>query len=325
VETEDAALATLARAPRDSAWLAGGTNLLDMLKLDVETAAVLVDINALPLHGIEARQDGGVRIGALARNTDVAHHRTVRERFPMLSEALLAGASVQLRNMATVGGNIMQRTRCSYFRDIAMPCNRREPGSGCGARDGHHRGHAVLGTSPACIAVHPSDMCVALVALDAAVQVRGRSGARSIPLTALHRLPGDHPERETVLEPGELITAVEIPPLGFASRSHYLKVRDRASYAFALVSAAVALDLDGGSVREARVALGGVGTVPWRSPEAEQALRGRPADAESFALAAEAALRAATPLHDNAFKVELARRVLVRCLRTVAAGPGGRS
>jgi xanthine dehydrogenase YagS FAD-binding subunit len=241
----------------------------------------------------------------------------------MLAEALLAGASVQLRNMATVGGNIMQRTRCSYFRDTAMPCNRREPGSGCGARDGHHRTHAVLGTSPACIAVHPSDMCVALAALDAAVQVRGSSGARSIPLTALHRLPGDHPERETALEPGELITAVDIPPLGFATRSHYLKVRDRASYAFALVSAAVALDLEGGRVRDARVALGGVGTVPWRSPEAEQALRGRPADGESFALAAEAALRGATPLRDNAFKVELARRVLVRCLRTTAAMAGG--
>jgi xanthine dehydrogenase YagS FAD-binding subunit len=324
VETEDAALAALARAPRDSAWLAGGTNLLDMLKLDVETAAVLVDINALPLHGIDARQDGGMRVGALARITDVAHHAAVRERFPMLAEALLAGASVQLRNMATVGGNIMQRTRCSYFRDTAMPCNRREPGSGCGARDGHHRTHAVLGTSPACIAVHPSDMCVALAALDAAVQVRGSSGARSIPLTALHRLPGDHPERETALEPGELITAVDIPPLGFATRSHYLKVRDRASYAFALVSAAVALDLEGGRVRDARVALGGVGTVPWRSPEAEQALRGRPADGESFGLAAEAALRGATPLRDNAFKVELARRVLVRCLRTTS-GAGGAS
>jgi xanthine dehydrogenase YagS FAD-binding subunit len=323
VETEDAALATLARAPRDSAWLAGGTNLLDMLKLDVETAAVLVDINALPLHGIEARHDGGLRAGALARLTDVAHHAAVRERFPMLAEALLAGASVQLRNMATVGGNIMQRTRCSYFRDAAMPCNRRQPGSGCGARDGHHRGHAVLGTSPACIAVHPSDMCVPLAALDAVVQVRGPSGARAIPLTALHRLPGDHPERETTLEPGELITAVDIPPLGFATRSHYLKVRDRASYAFALVSAAVALDLDGGSVRDARVALGGVGTIPWRSPEAEHALRGRPADGESFGLAAEAALRGATPLRDNAFKVELARRVLVRCLRTTAAMAGG--
>ncbi|MEA2614257.1 MAG: xanthine dehydrogenase YagS FAD-binding subunit [Chloroflexota bacterium] len=323
VESEEAALATLAGHPGEAAWLAGGTNLLDMLKLDVETAAVLVDINALPLRGVAEVDGGRLRIGALARNSDVAHHPAVRRRLPMLSEALLAGASVQLRNMATVGGNLMQRTRCSYFRDIAMPCNRREPGTGCGARDGHHRGHAVLGTSPACIAVHPSDMCVALAALDATVSVRGPAGARTIPIAELHRLPGDHPEIETALEHGELITAVEVPPLPWAAGSRYLKVRDRAAYAFALVSAAVALDLDGGAVRDARIALGGVGTVPWRSPEAEAALRGRPANAESFALAAAAALRHAAPLRDNVFKVELARRVLVRCLRTVAGGAGG--
>ncbi len=322
VESEEAALATLAGHPGDATWLAGGTNLVDMLRLDVETAAVLVDINALPLRGVEELDGGGLRIGALARISDVAHHPAVRGRFPMLSEALLAGASAQLRNMATVGGNLMQRTRCSYFRDTAMPCNRRRPGSGCGARDGVHRGHAVLGTSPACIAVHPSDMCVALAALGATVSVRGPGGRRSLPVTELHLLPGDHPERETSLERGELITAVEIPPLPWAAGSRYLKVRDRASYAFALVSAAVALDLDGGTVRDARVALGGVGTVPWRSPEAEAVLRGRPATSESFAHAATATLVAAAPIRDNVFKVELARRVLVRCLSTVAAGAG---
>ncbi|HEY2702305.1 MAG TPA: xanthine dehydrogenase family protein subunit M [Candidatus Dormibacteraeota bacterium] len=325
VGSEEAALAALAGHPGDAAWLAGGTNLLDMLKLDVETAAVLVDINALPLRGIDELDGGGLRIGALARISDVAHHPAVRGRFPMLSEALLAGASAQLRNMATVGGNLMQRTRCSYFRDTAMPCNRREPGSGCGARDGVHRGHAVLGTSPACIAVHPSDMCVALAALGATVSVRGPGGGRSVPVTELHLLPGDHPERETALARGELITAVEIPPLPWAAGSRYLKVGDRASFAFALVSAAVALDLDGGSVRDARVALGGVGTVPWRSFEAEAALRGRAADGETFALAAAAALRPAAPIRDNVFKVELARRVLVRCLGTVAAAAGGRA
>ncbi len=323
VESEEAALATLAGHPGDAAWLAGGTNLLDMLKLDVETAAVLVDINALPLRGVEELDGGGLRIGALARISDAGHHPGVRARYPMLSEALLSGASVQLRNMATVGGNLMQRTRCSYFRDTAMACNRREPGSGCGARDGHHRGHAILGTSPACIAVHPSDLCVALAALDATVSVRGPGGGRSIPLTELHLLPGDHPERESTLARGELITAVEIPPLPWAAGSHYLKVRDRASYAFALVAAAVALDLDGGAVRDARVALGGVGTVPWRSPEAEAALRGRPADRETFATAAAAALQAAAPLPGNVFKVELARRVLVRCLGTVAGAARG--
>jgi xanthine dehydrogenase YagS FAD-binding subunit len=322
----DAASAVARVAGRPgAAFLGAGTNLVDHMKLGVASPDLLVDVTRLPFDKIEPLPQGGVRIGAGVRNSDLAADPTVRRDYPVLAQALLAGASGQLRNLATTAGNLLQRTRCVYFQDVTTPCNKRASGSGCSAIGGYTRDHAILGASEHCVATHPSDMAVALAALDATVIVLGVTGARRVALVDFYRLPGDAPQRDTALAHGDLITAVELPALPLAGNSAYRKVRDRASYAFALVSAAVALELDGGSVREARVALGGVGTVPWRSPEAEQALRGRPADAESFALAAEAALRAATPLHDNAFKVELARRVLVRCLRTVAAGPGGRS
>jgi xanthine dehydrogenase YagS FAD-binding subunit len=309
----------LAVADRRARYLAGGTTLVDLMKLDVETPTQLIDITRLPLAEIVAQADGGLRIGALVRNADLAHNEAVRERFPVLSQALLAGASGQVRNMATTAGNLLQRTRCSYFRDKATPCNKREAGSGCSAIDGYNRMHAVLGTSASCIATHPSDMAVALVALDARVRILGSAGERVIPLAELHRLPGDHPERETTLEPGELITAVEVPPLSFALRSLYLKVRDRASFAFALASAAVALDVAGGTIRDARVALGGVGTKPWRAPEAEAVLRGRPAAVETYRAAADAALAGAVPRVHNGFKIELARRTLVRALLRLEA------
>jgi xanthine dehydrogenase YagS FAD-binding subunit len=294
------------------------------MKLDVETPTRLVDINGLGarhayLNEIGPLPDGGLRIGALVRNSDLAWSTVVKERYPVLSEALLAGASGQIRNMASVGGNLMQRTRCYYFRDTAMPCNKREPGSGCSAIEGHNRIHAVLGTSNQCIATSPGDMPVALVALDATVRVSGPQGERTIPLVDFHLLPGAHPERETVLRQGEMITAVDVPALPWARRSHYRKVRDRASYAFALASAAVALDLDGTRIRNARVALGGVGTKPWRSPEAERALVGQPATPAAFRAAAEEALRGAKGYQENAFKIELAKRTLVRALTTVTA------
>jgi xanthine dehydrogenase YagS FAD-binding subunit len=313
---EKAVLAAL--ADREAAPIAGGTGLVDLMKLHVQNPGLLVDLNRLPWTAVERRGDG-LRIGALALNTDVAHHPQVRSRYPVLSEALLAGASVQLRNMATVGGNLVQRTRCPYFRDIAVAqCNKRTPGSGCAAIDGYHRTQAILGTSAHCIATHPSDMAVALAALDASIVLRSAKGERMVPITDFHLLPGDHPEQETVLRPGELVSAVDLPATLFAARSHYLKVRDRASYAFALVSAAVALDLQGGTIRAARIALGGVGTKPWRSREAEAALVGRPAGEVTFKAAAEAALSGATPRRDNLFKVELARRTLVRALATTA-------
>jgi xanthine dehydrogenase YagS FAD-binding subunit len=297
--------------------VAGGTNLLDLMKLHVEVPARLVDVNALPLGQVEATATG-LRIGALVRNSDLAFDTRVQERFPVLSEALLAGASPQLRNMATVGGNLMQRTRCSYFRDASQPCNKRLPGSGCGAIGGYTRMHAVLGTSDRCIASNPSDMAVALAALDARVVLASGAGTRSVPVTDFHRLPGMHPEQDTMLRPGELILAVEVPDKPFSARSRYLKVRDRASYAFALVSVAVALHLDGGRVREARIVLGGVGTKPWRCHEAEAALTGKPADEVRFKAAAAAALRGAKPQGDNGFKIELAKRALVRTLHLVA-------
>jgi xanthine dehydrogenase YagS FAD-binding subunit len=300
-------------------YLAGGTTLLDLMKLNVMTPARVVDINGLPLDRIEALPDGGLRVGALVRNGDMAYHEAVARAYPMLSEALLMGASPQLRNMATLGGNILQRTRCPYFRDTATPCNKREPGSGCSAMEGINRTHAVLGTSAKCIATHPSDMCVPLVALDATVRLRGPQGERTVPFAEFHLLPGNHPERETVLQPGELITAVDIPALPFARRSHYLKVRDRASYAFALVSAAVALDIDGGTIRGARIALGGVGTKPWRSLQAERALVGKPMGEAAYREAAAAALSGAKPRRYNGFKIELARRCLVRALTVVGA------
>jgi xanthine dehydrogenase YagS FAD-binding subunit len=258
------------------------------------------------------------------RNSDMAHHDLIRSRYPLLSRAILAGASPQLRNMATTGGNLLQRTRCYYFRDTSAPCNKRDPGAGCSALDGYNRIHAVLGTSEHCIATHPSDLSVALAALDAVVRLSGRSGERTVPFNDFHVTPGDRPERETVIEPGELITAVDIPPLPFAARSVYLKVRDRASYAFALASAAVALDMQGGTIRDARVALGGVATKPWRAREAERALLGQRADPVSYRAAADAALSGAVPRTHNAFKIELAKRTLVRAL-TLATLPGADS
>lgn len=305
-------------------YIAGGTTLVDLMKLNVMTPRALVDLNAIAasepaMTAITTLPDGGLRIGALVRNSDLAWDSTVKSQFPVLSEALLAGASGQIRNMATVGGNLLQRTRCYYFRDTAMPCNKRVPGSGCAAMNGHNRIHAILGTSNQCIATSPGDMPVALVALDAIVRIRGARGERTVPLVDFHVTPGALPSRETVLQHGELITAVDVPALPWAVKSHYRKVRDRASYAFALASAAVALDIVAGTVRHARVALGGVGTKPWRSREAEQALVGRPATGAMFRAAADVALKGAVTHRDNAFKVELARRTLVRALVTVTA------
>src|SRR5713101_2001445 len=307
------AVALLAQAP-NGAFLAGGTNLVDHMKLGVAQPDLLVDVTRLPYDRIELLPDGGVRIGAAVRNSELAADRTIRARYPVLAQALLAGASGQLRNVATTGGNLLQRTRCVYFQDVTKPCNKREPGSGCPAREGYHRELAILGTSPACIATHPSDLAVALVALDALVRVLGPQGERTIPLVEFYRLPGEEPQRDSVLEHGELITAVDLPALAFATRSHYRKVRDRASYAFALVSVAAALDIAGGVVRDVRMALGGVAPKPWRAVRAEAALRGAPATQEAFGRAAEAELADAQPLPGNAFKVPLTRSTLVRTL-----------
>src|SRR5437660_2349373 len=313
------AVALLAQAPA-GAFLAGGTNLVDLMKLDVAEPDRLVDITHLPYDRIEPLPDGGVRIGALARNSDLAADRTIRARYPLLAQALLAGASGQLRNLATTGGNLLQRTRCVYFQDVTKPCNKREPGSGCPAREGYHRELAILGASPACIATHPSDMAVALVALDALVRTLGPAGERTIPLADLHRLPGDAPERDTVLAHGELITAVDLPPLDLAGRSRYRKVRDGASYALAFVSVAAALDVADGLVRDVRLALGGVAHKPWRARRAEDVLRGAPAREEVFRHAADAVLAQAEPLKQNAFKVPLARNVIVRTLLDLTEG-----
>jgi xanthine dehydrogenase YagS FAD-binding subunit len=301
-------------------YLGGGTNLVDLMRETIEQPGVLIDVTGLP-GAIEETADGGLLLGAAARNTAVAEHRAVRTRYPMLARAIVAGASSQIRNMATVAGNLLQRTRCVYFYDHAgSRCNKRVPGQGCDAIEGFNRDHAILGTSPACVATHPSDMSVALAALDAVVHTRSADGGRTVPLTELHRLPGDHPEIETVLRPGELITAVELPALPLAARSTYHKVRDRASYAFALVSVAAALTTDGGAVRDVRLALGGVATKPWRAWRAEEALRGRPASADSFRAAAEAELADAQPLRDNEFKVELAKRTITAVLEGLAGG-----
>ena len=307
------AVALLAQEP-GGVFLAGGTNLVDHLRLGVRQPDLLIDISHLPYDRLEPLPDGGVRLGALVRNSDLAADRTIRTRYPMLAQALLAGASGQLRNLATTGGNLLQRTRCVYFQDITKPCNKRVPGSGCPAREGYHRTLAILGASQACIATHPSDMAVAMVALDAVVRVLGPRGERAIPLVDFYRLPGEEPQRDTVLEHGELLTAVDLPPLPFATRSHYRKVRDRASYAFALVSVAAALDVTDGVVRDVRIALGGVAPRPWRARSAEAVLRGAPATEETFRRAAEAELIAAQPLPGNAFKVPLARNTLVRTL-----------
>jgi xanthine dehydrogenase YagS FAD-binding subunit len=295
-------------------FLGGGTNLVDLMRLGVEEPTRLVDVTHLGNDRIEETPAGGLRIGAAVRNSDLAADRLVRSRYPVLSSALLHGASGQLRNLATTGGNLLQRTRCLYFQDVTRPCNKRAPGSGCPAREGEHRNLAILGWSDACVATHPSDMAVALVMLDAVVH----TSSRSLPLADLHRLPGDEPERDTVLERGELIEAVELPPLPLARTSRYVTVRERASFSFAVVSVAAALDVEGGSVREARLALGGVAHKPWRATHAEQALRGAPATAESFARAADAELAQARPLRDNAYKVPLARNVIVRTLSELA-------
>ena len=309
-----------ALADRNTRCLAGGTNLLDLMKGHVEQPTRLVDITRLPLRGIDALPDGGMRIGALVPNSDLANHPRVRERFPLLAQALVAGASPQLRNMATVGGNLLQRTRCHYFTDVGFAaCNKRKPGSGCAALDGSNRIHAILGASEHCIATHPSDMCVALAALDAQIEVRQASGLRRIPIDAFHRLPGTTPERDTELRHDELITAVLLPASPFAAHSHYLKVRDRASYEFALVSVAAAFDLEGDRVRDARIALGGVAHKPWRARAAERALVGRTLDAATLAAAGRAAIEDAHPYRDNAFKVTLAQRAVVRAATLAGA------
>jgi xanthine dehydrogenase YagS FAD-binding subunit len=301
-------------------FIAGGTNLVDLMKMDVEQPSKLIDVSKLPLNKVEPTAEGGLRIGALVPNSDLAYHPLIAQRYPVLSSALLAGASQQLRNMASVGGNLLQRTRCAYFYDIATPCNKRAPGSGCSAIDGINRMNAILGTSDACIAVHPSDMCVALAVLEAKVHVAGPNGERQIALTDFHRLPGDTPQRDTNLGADELVIAVELPPRGFAAHHTYLKIRDRLSYAFALVSVAVGLELEGGTIKKARFALGGVAHKPWRNPQAEAALRGRPADAAAFAQAADIVLRDAKGLEHNSFKISLARRAIVRALTQAARG-----
>jgi xanthine dehydrogenase YagS FAD-binding subunit len=316
----DGAVALLAGSP-EARFLGGGTNLVDLMRLGVETPALLVDVTRLGHGRVEETAGGGLRIGAAVRNSDLAAHPLVRERYPVLAQALLHGASGQLRNLATTGGNLLQRTRCHYFQDVTRPCNKREPGTGCPAREGEHRNLAILGWSEHCVATHPSDMAVALAALDAVVEVSGRGGARSIPLVDFHRLPGDEPQRDTVLEHGELIVAVELPPLPFARRSRYAKVRERASFAFAVVSVAAALAVEDGVVRDVRLALGGVAHRPWRALRAEESLRGAAAIEASFARAAEAELEQARPLRDNGYKLSIARSLIVRTLLELAEEP----
>ncbi|MDO9405361.1 MAG: xanthine dehydrogenase family protein subunit M [Polaromonas sp.] len=330
--TADAALVQLGSFPGSTTafgagkFIAGGTNLIDLMKENVMRPARLVDINGLPLDTIEATENGGLRLGALARNADTAYHPLVRLRYPLLAAAILAGASPQIRNMASNGGNLLQRTRCYYFYDTGVPCNKREPGSGCPAIGGLARQHAILGASEHCIATHPSDMCVALAALDATVVVQSPRGVRQIPFAEFHRLPGDRPDMDTTLAQDELITHIELPPAGgFAAHSAYLKLRDRASYAFALVSAAAALDVDDdGRIRAARIALGGVAHKPWRDPEVEAQLVGQPADAAVFARAAAVLLEGATAygvgLGSNAFKIDMAQRAVVRALEVALQG-----
>ncbi|MGA7463109.1 MAG: xanthine dehydrogenase family protein subunit M [Candidatus Korobacteraceae bacterium] len=298
-------------------FVAGGTTLVDLMKLNVENPQTVIDINTLPLTKIEPTEDGGLRIGAMVRNSDLAHDKTVMQQYAVLSQALLSGASPQLRNMATTGGNLLQRTRCYYFRDTNYACNKREPGSGCSALDGFNRIHAILGTSEHCIATHPSDMAVAMMALEAVVHTSGPKGERTVPLNEFYLVPGNTPQRENVLVPGELITYVTLPKLPTGTRSYYLKRRDRAAYEFALASAAVVANVQGGTFQYIRIALGGVGTKPWRSTEAERELQGKQPTEANFRAAGEAALRGARPMHDNKFKVELAKRTLMRSLQTV--------
>jgi xanthine dehydrogenase YagS FAD-binding subunit len=315
-----AAIATLAASPR-AKFLGGGTNLVDLMRLGVETPDLLVDVSRLPYDRIAHTPEGGLRIGAAVRNSDLAADPVVRSRFPLLAQAVLAGASGQLRNLATVGGNLLQRTRCLYFQDVTKPCNKRMPGSGCPAREGEHRNLAILGHSEHCVATHPSDMAVALAALDAVVHVHGPNGADALPLSHFYRLPGDEPQRDTTLEHGALITGVELPPLGFAAGSRYRKVRERASFAFAVVAVAAAVDVADGVVRDVRLALGGVAHRPWRARKAEAALRGAAATEQSFARAADAELSNARPLRDNAYKVRLAHRLIVRTLAELVEVP----
>jgi xanthine dehydrogenase YagS FAD-binding subunit len=315
-----AAQAKTAQQGAEVRYIAGGTTLLDLMKLNVETPGRLLDINRLPLDKIETTADGRLKIGATVRNSDLAHHATVRRDYAVLSQAILAGASTQLRNMATTAGNLLQRTRCAYFRDTAMPCNKREPGTGCPAITGSNRTLAVLGTSEHCIATNPSDMCVAMAALEATIHVQGPKGSRAIPFGEFHLLPGNTPYRETVLEPGDLITHVTLPAPIKGSKQLYLKLRDRASYEFALASAAVVISITGQNVTRARIALGGVGTKPWRSQEAEALLVGQPANGANFRRAAEAALRDAKPQSENGFKVELAKRCLTHALQMAVTG-----
>jgi xanthine dehydrogenase YagS FAD-binding subunit len=313
-------VATAVREIRPGAkFLGGGTNLVDLMREGIEAPDTVIDISGLPLTGVEELPDGGLRIGALVRNSDLAAHPVVRARYPVLAQAVLMGASGQLRNMATVGGNLLQRTRCPYFYDGTLPCNKREPGSGCAAIGGFNRMHAILGASESCIATHPSDMCVALAALDATVEVESVRGTRRIPLSGFHRLPGDTPHVETTLEPDELVTAVELPADPVAALSRYRKVRDRASYAFALVSVAAALRVSDGRVEAVRLALGGVAAKPWRAVEAERVLTGAPATEEEFRRAADAELGQAVPQSQNGFKIELAKRTITATLRRLAA------
>jgi xanthine dehydrogenase YagS FAD-binding subunit len=313
------AVRQIAAEPR-AKFIAGGTNLLDLMKYEVERPPRVIDISRLPLTSVEETASGGVRIGALVPNSDLAYHPLIEQRYPILSSAMLAGASQQLRNMASAGGNLLQRTRCHYFYDTATPCNKREPGSGCSAIDGHNRMHAILGTSDACIATHPSDMCVALAVLEAQVHVAGPAGERAIAFADFHRLPGGTPQRDTNLESNEIITAIELPARGFAKNYTYLKIRDRLSYAFALVSVAAALELDGNTIKEARFGLGGVAHKPWRDKAAEAALCGQPATPASFENAADAVLRGAKGYGHNDFKIGLARRAIVRALTQAAQG-----
>ena len=313
-----AAQAKTAQQGADVRYVAGGTTLIDLMKLNVETPARVIDINRLPLNTIEPTLDGGLKIGATVRNSDLANHTVVQRDYALLSQALLAGASAQLRNMATTGGNLLQRTRCVYFRDTAMPCNKRDPGTGCPAMTGSNRTLAILGTSEHCIATNPSDMCVAMAALEAVIHVLGSKGSRTIPIGDFHLLPGKTPDRETVLQPGDLITHVTLPPPVAGSKQVYLKLRDRASYEFALASAAVVITIAGRNVTRVRIALGGVGTKPWRAPAAEAALVGQPANPATFRKAAAAALRGAKPQSENAFKIELATRCLTHALHMAA-------
>ena len=311
--------ATTSVAASGAKFVAGGTTLIDLMKLNVERPTALVDINILPLDRIEPEPGGGLKIGAMVRNSDLAHDPRVQQMYPVLSEALLSGASPQLRNMATTGGNLLQRTRCYYFRDTNYACNKREPGSGCPAIDGFNRIHAILGTSEHCIATHPSDMAVAMMALSATIHLNGSAGERSVPITEFYLLPGNTPDKENVVRKGEIITHVTLPALPANAKSHYLKRRDRASYEFALASAAVIVEMNGNKIGKAQIALGGVGTRPWRSPEAERELVGGDVSERTFRKAAEVALHGAKPYRNNGFKVELAKRTLVRALQTVTA------